>query len=278
MPIITISRGSYSRGKHVAEKLAERLGYQCASRDILLEASKEFNIPEIKLIRALHDSPTILEKFRHGKDRYLKYFRSALLSHMLRDNIVYHGLAGHFFLQDISHVIKVRIIADMKERVAEEMARENIGEQEARQLLVKDDEERRKWGRQVYGVDTWDSRLYDMVINIKSVTIDDAVDILADLSSKPVFQTTPESLAKLQLLAKLAELEAALADHAPTATCRLEGSILVVASTGDTLKSSTELRERFTKQALSFDGIESVRFEQPLTGKDDYVNTFYNLR
>jgi cytidylate kinase len=278
MPIITISRGSYSRGKQVAEQLAQRLDYQCASRDILLEASKEFNIPEIKLVRALHDSPTILEKFRHGKDRYLKYFRSALLTHMLRDNIVYHGLAGHFFLQDISHVIKVRIIADMKERVAEEMAREGIGEQEAYELLVKDDEERRKWGRQVYGVDTWDSRLYDIVINIKSVTIDDAVDILAGLSTKPAFQTTPESLAKLQRQAKLAELEAAFADHAPAATCRLEGSVLVVATTGDGLKSSTELRERLTKQALSFDGIDAVRFEQPLTGKDDYINTFYNLR
>lgn len=278
MPIITISRGSYSRGKQVAEQLARRLGYQCASRDILLEASKEFNIPEIKLVRALHDAPTILEKFRHGKERYLKYFRSALLSHMLRDNVVYHGLAGHFFLQDISHVIKVRIIADMKQRVAEEMAREGIGEEQAYELLVKDDEERRKWGRQVYGVDTWDSRLYDMVINIESVTIDDAVDILADLSAKPVFQATPESSAKLQRLARIAELEAALADYAPMATCRLDGSVLVVATAGDALKSSTELRERLTKKALSFEGIESVRFEQPLTGKDDYVNTFYNLR
>jgi len=55
MPIITISRGSYSRGKDVAEKLAQRLGYECLSRDILLEASDEFNIPEIKLIR--RDAP-----------------------------------------------------------------------------------------------------------------------------------------------------------------------------------------------------------------------------
>jgi hypothetical protein len=144
--------------------------------------------------------------------------------------------------------------------------------------LVRALHERRKWGLQVYGVDTWDSRLYDMVINIKSVTIDNAVDILADLSAKPVSQTTKESRTKLERLAKLAELEATLADHAPTATCRLEGSVLVVASAGDKLKSSAELRERLTKQALAFEGIESVRFEQPLAGKDDYVNTFSNLR
>jgi len=36
MSIITISRGSYSRGKEVAVKLAQALGYECLSRDILL--------------------------------------------------------------------------------------------------------------------------------------------------------------------------------------------------------------------------------------------------
>ena len=38
MAIITISRGSFSKGKEVAEKVAKILGYQCISREILLEA------------------------------------------------------------------------------------------------------------------------------------------------------------------------------------------------------------------------------------------------
>ncbi|MBW1912541.1 MAG: cytidylate kinase family protein, partial [Deltaproteobacteria bacterium] len=45
MPIITISRGSYSKGKEVAEKVSQKLGYECISRDVLLEASEEFNVP-----------------------------------------------------------------------------------------------------------------------------------------------------------------------------------------------------------------------------------------
>lgn len=79
MAIITISRGSYSRGEEVAEKLSQKLNYECISRDIILEACAEFNIPEIKLVRALHDAPTVLERFQHGKDRYLSYYRYALL-------------------------------------------------------------------------------------------------------------------------------------------------------------------------------------------------------
>ena len=113
MPIITISRGSYSRGKEVAEKLAQDLGYECISRDILLQASNEFNLPEIKLIRALHDAPSVLDRFTYGKERYVAYIRSALLTYAQQDNLVYHGLAGHFLLQGIPHVLKVRILADL---------------------------------------------------------------------------------------------------------------------------------------------------------------------
>jgi len=128
MSIITISRGSYSRGKEIAEKVASEMGYECISRDILLETSRELNIPEIRLIRALHDSPSILERFSHGKERYLCHIRKSLLQHLQKDNVVYHGLAGHFFLMNINHVFKVRITADIKERVKEEVKREKISE------------------------------------------------------------------------------------------------------------------------------------------------------
>ena len=99
MSIISISRGSYSRGKEVAEKLANALNYECISREIILEASEHFNIPELKLVRAIHDAPTILDRFSSGKERFIAFFRAALLNHLQRDNVVFHGLGSHFFLQ-----------------------------------------------------------------------------------------------------------------------------------------------------------------------------------
>ena len=102
MSIITISRGSYSKGKEVAEEVAQTLGYECVSREILLEASEHFNIPEIKLVRALHDAPSILERFTYGKERYIAYITAAFLEHVHQDNVVYHGLAGQFFLKGVS--------------------------------------------------------------------------------------------------------------------------------------------------------------------------------
>ena len=215
--IVTISRGSYSRGKEVAEKVAKELNYECISRDILLEASEHFHIPEIKLVRAIHDAPGILDRFSHGRQRYIAFIRAAILTHMKKDNIVYHGLKGHFFLQDISHVLKVRVIADFENRVKEEMKRENITADEARYILKKDDDERRKWGLALYGQDTWDSSLYDLVVHIKTKSVDDAVGLILHAARLPCFQITPESREKLENMALAAEVKAALVNHFPYA-------------------------------------------------------------
>jgi cytidylate kinase len=233
MPIITISRGSYSRGKEVAEKLAQKLGYKCISRDILLEASESFNIPEIKLIRAIHDSPSILERFTYGKERYVAYIRSTLLKHVQKDNVVYHGLAGHYFLRGIPHVIKVRILADLEDRVVEEMRRENISADEARYILKKDDDERRRWGMHLFGVDTWDPMLYDMVIHIKTFTVDDAVDLISHAAKLPHFQATPESQRLLDDLALAAGVEAALVEEIPSAKVEAKEGELFVSIKGN---------------------------------------------
>ena len=65
----------------------------------------------------------------------------------------------------------------MEERIKEEVRRENISKEKALYILKKDDDERRKWGLRVYGIDTWDSRLYDMVLHIQNLTVDDATEI-----------------------------------------------------------------------------------------------------
>jgi cytidylate kinase len=212
MAIITISRGSYSKGKEVAEKVAGKLGYQCISRDVLLEASKEFNIPEIKLVRAIHDAPSILKGLQQGKEHYIAYIQAAVLKHLCEDNIVYHGLAGHFFVSGISHVLKVRILADLEDRVQIEMEREKISRSEAVAVIKKDDEERRRWSRELYGIDTWDPSLYDLVIHIRELTTDDAAELICRTVTFKQFATTPESSKSIHNLALAAEIKAALMD------------------------------------------------------------------
>jgi cytidylate kinase len=199
--------------------VAARLNYECVGRDALLEASETFNIPEIKLLEAIRDAPSVLGRFTYGKERYISYIQAALLNKMQKDNIVYHGLAGHFFLKNISHVLKVRIIADLEDRIAYKMKLEgNLSREETQRLIKKIDEERIKWSQYLYGIDTRDSSLYDLVIHIKPITVEDAVDIICDTARRERFQTTTESQQAMNDLVTAASVKAALIPFVPDVT------------------------------------------------------------
>ena len=258
MAIITISRGSYSKGKEVAEKVAARLNYQTVSRDVLLEASGEFNIPELKLIRALHDAPSVFERFTFSRERYLAYIASAILHHFQQDNVVYHGLAGHFFVRHISHVLKVRIIADFEERVQTEMAREDISREEAAALLKKDDQERRQWSLKLYGVDTWDCALYDLIIHIHKLTVDDAVDLICQTVALKQFQTTPESQQALDDLALAAKVRAVLVDHYPNVKVVAHGD-LIIAHVRASGTQESQITDEIEELAMKIPGVRQVK-------------------
>lgn len=258
MAIITISRGSYSRGREVARKTAERLGYEVISRDLLIETSGYYNIPEIKLVRAIHDAPSILNRFTLGKQAFVACVRSTLTQRAVKDNLVYHGLAGHLLLRDISHAVNVRIIADMEDRATEEMARENISRAEALAILQKDDTERRKWTHSLYGVDPWDPSLYDLVINIKRLTIDDAVDLVIETANRKCFETTPESQQHLKDLAIACQVKATLVleDSLDVAvTCEF-GNVLVYTKLGH--RQTGRLTERVKTLPQTIEGINNI--------------------
>jgi len=254
MSIITISRGSYSKGKEIAEKVAEKLNYECISREILIEASEHFNISKVKLIRAIHDAPSVLNRFTHGRERYIAYIREVLLEHVEKGNVVYHGLAGHFFLQGIPHVLKLRITSDLDDRVRNESERENITHDEARKILVKDDQERRNWAITLYGIDPWDSRIYDMTIHIGCFTVDDAVNLIQRAVKLPCFQRTDESQRKLQDLLLAARVQAVLPNEKVVAK---DGVVIVNVKAPVIHEKSVS--DEITKRLGKIQGVKEIR-------------------
>jgi cytidylate kinase len=260
MAVITISRGSYSHGKEVAEKVATKLGYKCISRDLLLEVSKEYDIPEIKLVHAIHDAPGILDRLNHKKDKYIAFIKSALLNHLKEDNIVYHGLAGHFFVKYVPHALKVRVLTDMEDRVRLEMERKGIDANEARRVLAKDDEERRKWSQDLYGIDTADPGLYDLVIHIKQLTVNDAVDMISDCVSKEQFKTTPESQRMIEDLALSAALSKALIGVGPDIEVCVDNNVAFI-ETKAPIAAEERLIKEIRKVADTFEGISDVKIK-----------------
>jgi hypothetical protein len=258
MAIITLSRGSYVKGKEIAEKVAKNLGYDCISREVILEASDRFNIPEIKLIKAIHDAPPVLERFGHGKTAFVAFYQSALARAVQKDNVVYHGLAGHLLLPGIPHILKVRISADLAFRIANEMEASGMGEKEARDMILKDDEERRNWTKSLYGVDPWDSSLYDLTLCIDKFTVEDAVDFISRAACFEKFKTTKESTQKMKDLVLACEVKAELVEHEfdVAVTSEYRNVIIYTKAGGRALKKLEQKAAQLAKQITDINHIE----------------------
>ncbi len=210
MAVITISRGSFSHGQEIAEKTAKILGYECVSREVLVEAAQLFNVSEKKLIRSLNDAPNILDRMVHGKERYLEYIKVALLEYARKGNVVYHGHAGHLLLTEIPQVLKIRIIADMEDRINLLQKRENVTKEAAAEIIENEDKNRIHWTRYLYKTDIHDPKLYDIVINIGNLTIEDACGIICFAVRSKSYRTTDESKQVVEDFAIASRLRAAL--------------------------------------------------------------------
>ena len=190
MAIITISRGCFSHGKEIAESVAERLGYECISQEVLLEASRTFDVPEAKLVASLHDAPGLIARITRVRQRIIDGIQAALLEHVVKDNVVYHGFAGQILLDGIDHVLKVRVIADIEERIKLLQRRNPVSREAALDRIDFEDQERVEWYRSIYRINMHDSRLYDMVLHIGRLTIADACEIICQTATGSSFCTT----------------------------------------------------------------------------------------
>ncbi len=229
MSIITISRGCFSHGKEVAEKVGSILGYNVLSRETLIEeANQVYHVPEKELIKSIHDAPSVLERLTRGREQYISYIQAMLLEHAKKDNLVYHGHGSHLLLPDISHVLNVRIIADMADRIAFMQQIQNISEKEAMRYITAEDTNRSRWAHYLYKRDITDPHLYDMIININNMNIGDAAQMICYAAQMDSFQVTPESRQAVSDLAVGSRIKAAIEN-----TCKTDLKVTVTASKGN---------------------------------------------
>jgi cytidylate kinase len=193
MAIITISRGTFSGGQSLAKCVAEKLGYRCISREVLVEAAKQYGVQEEDLYKALSEKPGILERLTLERVHYLAYIRAALIKEAKDNDLVYHGHAGHLLLRGTPYILRIKVIANMEFRIKAAMDLHNYGREEAIQFIHKVDDERAKWTRFLYRVDWNDPSTYDIVINLDRLALPAACDIICHMSNLEGYETTPES-------------------------------------------------------------------------------------
>ena len=222
MAIITISRGTYSGGRILAECLSDQLGYRLLSREALLHSAAErFNATEEQLEAALLQRPGFLEGRGLKKLHYVYFVQAELARTVEGDNVVYHGQSGHLLLKGVPHHMRVRVVANLEYRIAAAMERSNLKREKAVEYIKELDEERDKWVEWVYGIDRNDPLTYDFTVNLERISIDSACGMVAE-SARRDFQTTPASQEIMNDLVLASEIRAKIGLDKSIADDRIE--------------------------------------------------------
>jgi len=247
MAIITVSRGTFSGGQILAKCIAEKLGYRCISREVLVGAAREFGAPLEKLSNALAEPPGFLHHLTAERVHYLAYIRAELYKEVKDDRVVYHGLAGHLLLKGLPNVLKVRVIADMEFRINAAMERQNLIRPKAIEFIQYIDEKRVKWTRFLYHADWHDPSLYDVVINLEHISISDACDIVCQIAALDKFKVTPESQKAMDNMLLSTKVRAELAGNKGIPDAGIEigadDGVITIEGTVDTMIDADKIKE-----------------------------------
>ncbi len=208
MAIITISHQLGSGGGAIARAVADRLGYQCLGGEILAKAAHAYGLAEDRLTRLGEAKPGILDRLGFEAQTYVAVMQNAVLDAALGDHVVLVGRGGQWLLRDITHALRVRIIAPFDERsrrLQDGMAAQVGGAASARtarealeKLLRRDDADKLGRMRYLYGCDLNDPLLYDVFINNSGADgAGAAAEAIVLLAHRPGVEPTAASMQRL---------------------------------------------------------------------------------
>src|SRR5512144_634109 len=207
MPVITIARGTFGVATELAARLAAALGWRVLSREDVYEAACSYGIDETglgDLDFVDQRPPSLWPSFYDRRQRYLACFQAALLDAALDGDLVYVGHLAHLLLASYRRVLRVRLVAPERLRVALVARQRGWGRSQAASYVREVDQRRLRWSQFLYGVDWRDPELYDLVLNTDKLRLETMTAAVTALAASEDMQATPydrEQLADQRLAA-----------------------------------------------------------------------------
>lgn len=192
------------------------------SREAVAEKAAARGVSQEQLLDALSKPPGFLERFGHERYQFIARFQAALAEEVKGGKVVYHCNAGHLMLQGVSPLLKVRVIAPLEKRVAMVQERLKVSPSEAVAYIHKVDADRKNWTRFLYGVNWEDPAQYDVVVNLGSMNVPEACEIVATAARQKCFEFVGEWRTPLEDLAIGSRVRANLAIHPATSHLEFE--------------------------------------------------------
>ena len=258
MSIIIISSDVREIEEMIAGKVAEEKGYGRLDRRIINDVAARHQVEPGRLIEALETTPSLFRKLSSRQWRYyLSCIEADVLERLLADNLVCWGLAAHLYVTDISHAMKIRVLAGKSSGLAKIAEERGISLQRAE--TYRDDEMARwkKWSLAAFNQDETDLSRYDLVISLDQIDPVETVRTITGASEYRKFQVMTYSMKCLTDLALAAKVHAVLLKSmADVKVQARDGSVVV--STRASTRQKRKKTETIKALAGQVDGVGYV--------------------
>lgn len=208
--VITISRELGSGGHTVGQKLAEKLGIRFCDKEVIQGLVKQFNL-----------TPTAIERMKGQKKNwfadFVKYLspgqgaavfspedgvygkeynpdvttddiflaeREIILGLAEESSCVITGRTGFFVLKNFPNKVNIFLTASLEHRIERVMRKQCLERSVAEDVINEVDKGRVNYVKRYAGVDRYDARNYDLVMNMDELSEDEAVDIILKFIKK----------------------------------------------------------------------------------------------
>ncbi|MCG6893432.1 MAG: response regulator [Desulfobacteraceae bacterium] len=196
MPVVTVFSGTFCNESDVIEELVQRTGYHYITDEhVVKKAAVLANLGEEKIRHAMAAKTSVFNKFTHEKERSIAWLRLAVAEKLSEKNdLIIDGLCGLLIPQDITHVLRVCLIAGMKSRTEWAKPRQGSSQKATLKEIHQSDLDRTMWVHSLFKVrDPWDSSLHDIVAPTDRMTVPEIVDLIEDNLRSEVIQPTDTS-------------------------------------------------------------------------------------
>ena len=197
--VITINREVGSGGRTVGRKLAEKLQVKYCDKAVIEGLTQKFGLtPErIEKVKAQKKSwwnditnyyNTLVNSADMPMEAEVKLDNTTMFETEKRilqelaaqTSCVVAGRTGFIVFREWPNHLSIFIQASMDYRIQRVMRRQNVTEQEARDIIAKLDASREAYIKKYEDTSRYDTRNYQLVISMDNLNEDDAVEVIMD--------------------------------------------------------------------------------------------------
>jgi len=273
MSVIALFNGIFCKEDAVIQQVVKKTGYTLVTdKDLVAEATELSGMAESKIERVFSGKTSVFNKFTHERERSVASLRLALAKRLTGGNLLIAGFVGQLIPKEVTHVLRVCLIADMKYRVSMAMKQRGISEKDATKLVHRHDEDCTAWMNTLFQTkDPWDPSLYDMVLPTHKKTAQETATLICDYIDKDVLTPTEASRQAVDNVLLAAKVEVGLAKegHNVNVSAR-DGAVTL------TINKQVLMLHRLEEELMSIaQSVEGVRSVETRVGKDFYQTDIY---